>query len=153
MINWSMPQHFLQATLAHRKRDAGQLPVVDNRTKAKLPGSGNFGYSDHVGELPWVGRRDFPWNAANPYGIDGQHQPECARESLWSPAALWRYVQSDKIYCCPMGEKGELMTYTISDSMNSVKHAESQVQVQKQKRCSKSWAQIKRPGGPVCFYR
>jgi prepilin-type processing-associated H-X9-DG protein len=38
----------------------------------------------------------------------------------WSieTGALWRYLKDEKIYCCPTGIKGQLVTYNIVDSMN-----------------------------------
>ena len=70
----------------HRKKDAGQLPVLITGLKQSCRNQ-VISVIRIVGELPWVGP-GFAWNAANPYGIDGQHQPECARESLWSQAVM-----------------------------------------------------------------
>ena len=32
--------------------------------------------------------------------------------------ALWKYLNQEKVYRCPTGERSELVTYTIVDSMN-----------------------------------
>jgi prepilin-type N-terminal cleavage/methylation domain-containing protein/prepilin-type processing-associated H-X9-DG protein len=95
--------------------------TVDGRTKARLPNSPppHWTSSYHENELPWVGP-GWAYNAGNLYGIEGVHQTECAQRVAMESGALWIYLKSDQIYHCPTGEKGELMTYTIIDSMNGV---------------------------------
>jgi prepilin-type N-terminal cleavage/methylation domain-containing protein/prepilin-type processing-associated H-X9-DG protein len=88
-------------------------------TKARVPNSPPVHWSSpmHDNELPWIGP-GWAYDAANPYGIEGLHQPECNQRVAMESGALWMYLKSDQIYHCPTGEKGELMTYTIIDSMN-----------------------------------
>jgi prepilin-type N-terminal cleavage/methylation domain-containing protein/prepilin-type processing-associated H-X9-DG protein len=88
-------------------------------TKARVPNSPPVHWSSplHDNELPWIGP-GWAYDAANPYGIEGLHQPECNQRVAMESGALWMYLKSDQIYHCPTGEKGELMTYAIIDSMN-----------------------------------
>jgi prepilin-type N-terminal cleavage/methylation domain-containing protein len=85
-------------------------------TKAKPPPVGHWSYPMHQDELPWVG----PGWAFDASGgsIPNVHQPECNQRVAMESGALWMYLKSDQVYHCPTGEKGELMTYTIIDSMN-----------------------------------
>jgi prepilin-type N-terminal cleavage/methylation domain-containing protein len=89
-------------------------PIFGN-TKAKPPPVGHWSYSMHKNELPWVGP-GWAFDASN-NSVEGQ-QPECNQRVAMESGALWTYLKSDQIYHCPTGEKGELMTYTIIDSMN-----------------------------------
>jgi prepilin-type N-terminal cleavage/methylation domain-containing protein/prepilin-type processing-associated H-X9-DG protein len=93
--------------------------ALDNHTKARLPVSTDAFYSDHVGEMPWIGP-GFPWSAGHMWGWDGHQQDECAQRVAMTSGALWKFIKSDQIYHCPTGEKGELITYSIMDSMNGV---------------------------------
>jgi prepilin-type N-terminal cleavage/methylation domain-containing protein/prepilin-type processing-associated H-X9-DG protein len=62
---------------------------------------------EHYRELPWIG---------NAYGaID-----DCYKKCAITTGALWRYVKNDKIYRCPTGNKGELITYTAVDGVNGL---------------------------------
>jgi prepilin-type N-terminal cleavage/methylation domain-containing protein/prepilin-type processing-associated H-X9-DG protein len=63
--------------------------------------------SGHVNEVPWIGTA---------YGATMDVSKKCAITT----GALWKYIQNDKIYRCPTGEKGELITYVIVDSMNGL---------------------------------
>ena len=91
---------------------------INDATKARLPVAGADPFSDsHMNELPWVGPG---WAyGSSIWGVPGQ-QTECAQRVAMQSGALWLYLKSDQIYHCPTGEKGELMTYTIIDSMNGV---------------------------------
>jgi prepilin-type N-terminal cleavage/methylation domain-containing protein/prepilin-type processing-associated H-X9-DG protein len=94
--------------------------VIDS-TKARIPNSSPVHWTSplHDNELPWVGP-GWAWNMGSLYGIDGVHQTECAQRVAMESGALWTYLKSDQIYHCPTGDKGELMTYTIIDSINGV---------------------------------
>ena len=63
----------------------------------------------HKNELPWVGKA---------WGEAGVPAPECCQRCAIRTGALWKYAQHEKIYRCPAGKKGELVTYAIIDSMN-----------------------------------
>jgi prepilin-type N-terminal cleavage/methylation domain-containing protein/prepilin-type processing-associated H-X9-DG protein len=63
----------------------------------------------HINELPWVG---IAWGSAGtPASVPCQR---CAIQT----GALWRYLLQEKVYRCPTGSKGELVTYAIVDAMN-----------------------------------
>jgi len=88
---------------------------MSGNTKAILPPSTHWTYPMHQNELPWVGPG---WAFDASGGSVGGQQPECNQRVAMESGALWMYLKSDQIYHCPTGEKGELMTYTIIDSMN-----------------------------------
>jgi prepilin-type processing-associated H-X9-DG protein len=71
----------------------------------------------HLNEKPWIGPawRDFAYwdNIPPPAPQDCQ---KCAVET----GALYKYVRQNKIYTCPNGRKGELVTYSIMDGMNGM---------------------------------
>ena len=65
-------------------------------------------------EIPWVGRC---W--ASDYGIGGQMPEKDQIIQIQSPfGALWPYSKDVKLYRCPTGARGEMLTYAIMDSMN-----------------------------------
>ena len=61
----------------------------------------------HFDELPWIGDGD----AAT---------IECGYKCAMDTGALWKYMREYKSYRCPAGNKDELITYTIVDSMNGL---------------------------------
>jgi prepilin-type N-terminal cleavage/methylation domain-containing protein/prepilin-type processing-associated H-X9-DG protein len=63
-------------------------------------------------EPPWVGRC---W--ASDYGSGGQLPEKQQRDEI-RKGALWPWVKEIKLYRCPTGHRGELLTYAIMDSMN-----------------------------------
>ena len=63
----------------------------------------------HINEMPWVGKA---------WGSGGVAAGECCQRCAIRTGALWKYSQHEKIYRCPAGKKGELVTYAIIDSMN-----------------------------------
>jgi prepilin-type N-terminal cleavage/methylation domain-containing protein/prepilin-type processing-associated H-X9-DG protein len=63
--------------------------------------------ADHVDEVPWIGIA---------YGAKDDVGKKCAITT----GALWKYIQNEKIYRCPTGNKGELITYVIVDAMNGL---------------------------------
>jgi len=82
--------------------------VVDG--KAVAPTATTDCWSVHLNELPWVGAG---WS-----GIAGVAASECQQICAIETGALWKYVKERNIYHCPTGRKGEMVTYTIVDSMN-----------------------------------
>ncbi len=64
----------------------------------------------HNKELPWIG-----------YAY--QITDSCWQKCTIKTGALYKYVKNDKIYRCPTGDKGELITYVIVDSMNGLPEA------------------------------
>jgi len=82
----------------------------------------NQAWGDHRNELAWVGRC---W--ASDYGSGGQLPENEQIIQIKSPnGALWAYVKDLKLYRCPTGSRGEMLTYAIMFSMNSVAHTEVQ---------------------------
>lgn len=80
-------------------------------TKAIPPTSGG-----HRGEKPWIGPA---WGDMDD-GDETTPLPEKEQRCAMESGALWRYLRDDKVYHCPGGNKGELITYTIVDSMNGL---------------------------------
>ncbi|MCJ7730149.1 MAG: type II secretion system GspH family protein [Sedimentisphaerales bacterium] len=80
-----------------------------NNCAARLPITSDWSYTIHENELPWVGTA---WGSAGvPANVPCQR---CAIQT----GALWRFLLQEKVYRCPTGSKGELVTYAIVDSMN-----------------------------------
>jgi prepilin-type N-terminal cleavage/methylation domain-containing protein/prepilin-type processing-associated H-X9-DG protein len=76
----------------------------------------NTTWADHDNETAWVGKC---W--ADDYGQGGQ-LPEEEQERQIKAGALWPYVEQIKLYSCPTGTRGELVTYAIMFSMNAVRY-------------------------------
>jgi hypothetical protein len=78
---------------------------------------GNSGFVQYPGdrqEKPWVGKC---WE--NPYNLDTCLPQELQRAALeWG--SLWPYVHEARLYRCPDGEPGHLLTYSIVDAMNGM---------------------------------
>jgi prepilin-type N-terminal cleavage/methylation domain-containing protein/prepilin-type processing-associated H-X9-DG protein len=76
---------------------------------ARLPVPSDWSYPFHENELPWVG---VAWGSAGvPASVPCQR---CAIRT----GALWRYLLQEKVYRCPTGSKGEMVTCAVVDSMN-----------------------------------
>ena len=75
-------------------------------------------WGDHRNELAWVGRC---WHSDYK---QGQQLPEEEQRTEIKKGALWPYVKDLKLYRCPTGLRGELLTYAIMFSMNAVCHDE-----------------------------
>jgi prepilin-type processing-associated H-X9-DG protein len=67
---------------------------------------GDTEYQNHKNELAWIGS----YNIAT----DSDCYGKCAVDT----GALWKYVQDYNIYRCPVGKKGETITYSIVDGVN-----------------------------------
>jgi prepilin-type N-terminal cleavage/methylation domain-containing protein/prepilin-type processing-associated H-X9-DG protein len=61
---------------------------------------------DHENETPWIGAAD--------------DEPEDCQLQAIKLGAMWPYVKNLKLYRCPTGLKGELVTYAIMDGMNGM---------------------------------
>ena len=72
--------------------------------------AGNWNYLKHGNEIPWIGTA---------YGATNDLCKKCAIDS----GALWKYVRDYKIYRCPTGNKGEMVTYVIVDGANGLPRA------------------------------
>jgi hypothetical protein len=76
--------------------------------KAAAPSpSDTWNYARHGNEIPWVGPA---------YGATNDLCRKCAIDS----GALWKYVNDYNIYRCPVGNKGEMITYVIVDAANGL---------------------------------
>jgi prepilin-type N-terminal cleavage/methylation domain-containing protein/prepilin-type processing-associated H-X9-DG protein len=72
----------------------------------------NMSWGDHTGELAWV----------DAFQSD---DPDVTLQGI-RQGALWTYLKDEKIYKCPTGRPGEVLTYAIMFSMNAVCHTETQ---------------------------
>ncbi len=65
--------------------------------------------------VPSIGSKTLPHNytvnIANPKEADWQHAIACG--------LLWKYIKEFKIYQCPVGRKGEYVTYMMAHSLNT----------------------------------
>jgi prepilin-type N-terminal cleavage/methylation domain-containing protein/prepilin-type processing-associated H-X9-DG protein len=78
------------------------------------PSQGDWIYNQHKKELPWVGAG---WSADYLKGVPA---PECCQKCAMQTGALWKYLKNETVYRCPTGDKSELITYAIMDSMNGL---------------------------------
>jgi prepilin-type N-terminal cleavage/methylation domain-containing protein/prepilin-type processing-associated H-X9-DG protein len=69
------------------------------------PGSSNY-------EKAWVGKC---WHDNYQTGVQLDEQQQIAQIKV---GALWPYVREIKVYACPTGTKGEMVTYAAMDSVN-----------------------------------
>jgi prepilin-type N-terminal cleavage/methylation domain-containing protein/prepilin-type processing-associated H-X9-DG protein len=67
---------------------------------------------EHYKEIPWIGPAEGP-----PWGLV---RDDCAQKCAITTGSLWKYIQNYKIYRCPTGNKGEVITYVIVDAMNGL---------------------------------
>jgi prepilin-type N-terminal cleavage/methylation domain-containing protein/prepilin-type processing-associated H-X9-DG protein len=77
------------------------------------PASNSWFWYGHKDELPWIG------GGYNPAGIYVP-KPECCQKCAIQTGALWKYLRNESVYRCPTGEKGFLVTYSVSDAMNGL---------------------------------
>ncbi len=76
--------------------------------------NGDGGHNHNSGkEIAWVGQC---WD---PGYITGGQLPEDQQIDAIKRGALWRYCKDLKLYRCPTGFRGEMLNYTIMDSMNA----------------------------------
>jgi prepilin-type N-terminal cleavage/methylation domain-containing protein/prepilin-type processing-associated H-X9-DG protein len=96
----------------------------------------------HKDELPWVG------NCVAPDYTGGGLLPESQQITGIQEGALWPYLKNIDIYKCPTGYRGELITYSIVDSMNGRDAGRTAAAVQ---RIVKIRSQIRIPGQRIVF--
>ena len=71
---------------------------------------------NRTGERAWIGdavSTDYRSVAPTP-------RPEKEQITAIQSGALWSYCNNLKAYACPTGRRGEMVTYTIMDSMNGL---------------------------------
>jgi len=84
-------------------------------------GAGTAGWnglpSYHANELPWIG---CAWDSG--YGSGAQLPDDTQRRAIRA-GAFWvgSYVREEKIYRCPTGFRGEMVTYAAMDGVNGLK--------------------------------
>ena len=91
------------------------LYADDNNGNLVNGAAGHYGSptdARHANEPPWVG---VCW-AAN-YST-GEQLPQAEQIPEIMSGALWPYCKNLKLYCCPTGYRGEMLTYAIVHSMN-----------------------------------
>jgi prepilin-type N-terminal cleavage/methylation domain-containing protein/prepilin-type processing-associated H-X9-DG protein len=71
----------------------------------------------HKNEKPWIGPA---WKDLTVFYPCGGPAPEDCQKGAIETGALFRYVRQVKIYTCPNGKRGELVTFSILDCMNGV---------------------------------
>lgn len=110
-----------------RAREQGQRAVCLNNLKQMTLGwilyaddyggnivNGDGGHDHNNGtEIAWVGQC---WH--NNYG-QGEQLPEDEQITQIKRGALWPYCSDLDLYRCPTGFRGEMLTYTVMDSMNA----------------------------------
>jgi prepilin-type processing-associated H-X9-DG protein len=86
--------------------------AVDHNGKI-VNGDAGFGRAKgELSEAPWV-ERCWPGD----YMSGGQLPPEIQAEQI-SRGALWPYVEEVRLYRCPSGYPGEMLTYSAVDAAN-----------------------------------
>lgn len=117
------------------------LYAQENDGKVVNGAAGGFNDNDrHRNEEPWVGRCWSPNYAA------GDQLDEKIQEEEIKKGALWPYVKTIKLYSCPTGTRGELLTYAIVHGMNGNPPAGTYNQGsggRKPKRVDGTWLWIK----------
>jgi prepilin-type N-terminal cleavage/methylation domain-containing protein/prepilin-type processing-associated H-X9-DG protein len=73
----------------------------------------------------WTGAREIAWMGrcwADDYGSGGQLPVETQKTRIRDTnlTALWTYVGEIKLFACPTGTKGELVTYAVMDGANGL---------------------------------
>jgi prepilin-type N-terminal cleavage/methylation domain-containing protein/prepilin-type processing-associated H-X9-DG protein len=96
----------------------------------------------HANELPWVG------NCVAPGYANGDLLAEEVQIAGIEAGALWPYLKNTGLYKCPTGYRGEMITYSIVDSMNG--RWESRTDAAKA-RIVKVKTQIRTPGEKIVF--
>lgn len=82
-------------------------PECPGSTDTCFATASNDGDDGHYKELPWIGPAD-------------RATSDCTKKCAITSGALWKYVSDTKLYRCPTGNKGEMITFIIVDAMNGV---------------------------------
>jgi prepilin-type N-terminal cleavage/methylation domain-containing protein/prepilin-type processing-associated H-X9-DG protein len=69
----------------------------------------------HLNERPWIGPA---WSNFVIWDNVPPAAPEDCQKCAIETGALFKYVRQNKIYTCPNGRKGEMVTFSIIDGMN-----------------------------------
>jgi prepilin-type N-terminal cleavage/methylation domain-containing protein/prepilin-type processing-associated H-X9-DG protein len=93
--------------------DENNNNIVNGAPLGNAVGQATVGTGYHANELPWVGRC---W--ATNYASGGQVDEEIQKQGIRA-GALWPYIKQIKLYCCPTGSPGEMLTYAAMDGVNA----------------------------------
>jgi prepilin-type N-terminal cleavage/methylation domain-containing protein/prepilin-type processing-associated H-X9-DG protein len=88
---------------------------IVNGAPLGAPGEATSGTGYHTDEIPWVGTC---W--ASNYTSGGQLPEETQIQAI-KAGALWTYTKQEKLYKCPTGTRGEMLTYSAMDAVNGYK--------------------------------
>ena len=88
--------------------DANVDKIVNGAPLSNVAPTAGF----NANELPWVG------NCVAGGYQNGTLLPKEQQISAIQAGALWPYLKDADLYKCPTGYRGEMMTYSIVDSMN-----------------------------------
>jgi len=136
----------------HRVREQGQRAACLNNLRqlslawmmyAEANGEklvNGMGGKPRTREPPWVGRC---WHDEFRQGVQ---MPEEEQLAAIREGALWPYCGDVKLYRCPTGFRGEMLTYSIMDSMNG-----SGDGTKGRGLFLKSRTEIRRPGSMAVF--
>jgi prepilin-type N-terminal cleavage/methylation domain-containing protein/prepilin-type processing-associated H-X9-DG protein len=94
-------------------------------------------------ELPWVGRC---W--ASDYGSGGQLDPESQKAEI-KRGAMWDYVKTMKVYRCPTGLAGEMLTFAAMDGVNG--HNKGRSGTKLGVHCVEVMDEIRKPAARIVF--
>jgi len=74
--------------------------------------NGDAGHN-HGGEIAWVGK------AWHDNYASGALLPESEQKAAIKQGSMWPYAKTLDLYRCPTGFHGEMITYSVMDSMNA----------------------------------
>ena len=103
--------------------------------RAMIPTSG-----DHANERPWIGRA---W--AQGYGQGNKVLPDLQKQAI-KDGAMWPYIKSLKVYRCPTGLAGEMVTYAAMDGVNGLRRGAIQ-----DEHWMKNMTAFRRPHSRIVF--
>jgi len=92
--------------------DDNDTKIVNGAPLGNFPGQAVMGTGYHSRELPWVGTC---WAAD--YQKGGQLDEQTQIKGI-KAGALWSYILQEKLYRCPTGTRGEMLTYAVMDGAN-----------------------------------
>ena len=82
-------------------------------------GQADPGTGIHANEIPWIGR------AFHADYVNGVKLPEWQQKQAIRLGALWPYLKDIKVYRCPTGYRGDLVTYAAMDGVNGLRRTDT----------------------------
>ncbi len=79
----------------------------------------NTNWPYHIDEYPWIGR------AWHDQYTAGEQTTERQQRAAIEDGAVFPYVKEYKLFACPTGIRGELVTYAAMDGVNGLKRAQT----------------------------